>query len=160
MNKSKESVSVYIEPSMLNNSDIPGLVLSLLNSEKTKLNSSERGYVTEILSVVIDGNETQIDGRIRLYTTIEFMTVLPTIGEILHPKVGMLLQTGIFCMMHNNISFLVPPVSTLGYKLKGDVYYNNETNNTISVGDIIPVEIVDTRYEDKTFNCVAKLVEV
>tara|TARA_B100001769_G_C21822355_1_gene446963 strand:+ start:233 stop:700 length:468 start_codon:yes stop_codon:yes gene_type:complete len=130
-------------------------LLEQLNNHKEKLHSNDNGYIINFKKIISYTNRiSHITGNI-IFTTKSIASVVkPSKGTKLNVIVTMLINHGILCQ-YKNIKVWIPSDKMNGYNFSYGVYKKGQ--NVIQKDDEIQVHILETRYEDHKFSCIALL---
>jgi len=145
---------IVIKPTDLNK-NISDFLLIKLNENKEKIHSKENGYIINFKKIISYTNKiSHITGNI-LFNVKTLATVIkPKKDKIMNATVKMLINHGILCQ-YKNIKIWIPSDKMDGYKFYYGVYKKNK--DKIQKEDEIQVKIIETRYEDHKFSCIALL---
>lgn len=145
---------IIIQPGDLDK-NIKEFLLEQLNINKEKLHSNENGYIINFKKIISYTNKiSHITGNIIFTTKAVASVVKPSKGTILNANVTMLINHGILCQ-YKNIKIWIPSDKMNGYKFAHGIY--NKGKDVIKKDDEIQVNILETRYEDHKFSCIALL---
>ena len=145
---------IVIHPKDLDK-NIHDFLLEKLNSNKENIHSRKNGYIINFKDIVSFTNKiSHISGNI-IYTVKSIASVIkPEKNKIMIAKVNMLINHGILCQ-YKNIKIWIPSDKMNGYKFSHGVY--KKKKEIIKKDDEIQVKILETRYEDHKFSCIALL---
>ena len=119
------------------------------------------GYILEIKKVISLGeNKISSANSLAVFNvTYEADTLKPVVGSILKGIVCLVLQNGdgIMVDVYNKMQILIPSSNMKPFVYTKDRFeLSNE--KFISVGSNIDLEIVASKYEDKKYSCIGKII--
>lgn len=146
----------------LKQTNIRNILQEKLNEMYLQKFSKQYGYILEIINFKFhkDTILSRINQDIFIKCTVELLTVTPKIGEIFYGIVKIVYPQGIFIKLLNIFDTLIPCeyLIKLGYSFYNGEFIND--TNKISKGKYINVKIIDMKYDNKTFNCIAELCDI
>lgn len=115
----------------------------------------EYGYVIEIIKILsYESMLSRNNGNNIVTVQIKAYTFLPTVGLDIDCIVNMIFPQCIFATFIN-IKIVIPVSELENFTYENQQFKNADT--VIQIGDSIKVEIVNTRFKQKNFSCIAKL---
>ena len=159
------NTQVRLVSSDLNHPKIQNTLQSKLNDMYLHKFIKQYGYILEIVSFTYDRNIflSRINQDIFVNCVVELLTIIPKIGEIYYGIVKIVYPQGIFVKLLNIFDNLIPSeyLHNLGYVFNNGRFMNSCSDSIVTPIDkdtYINMEIIDMKYDNKTFNCIAKLV--
>jgi len=154
MEKRILTIDISMSPTRMSE-DRDTFLLTTLKENKNKLHSMEDGYIISVLKII---NHTNIISPItcNIIFTTKFLvnSIVLKKGVKLLSSVKMILSTGLLCQFQD-IKIWIPCGKTGGYKFAYGMYIKN--NDEINVDDEVQVQLIEIRYEKKSFSCIAIL---
>ena len=153
MEERKINLRLVIKPENFGK-DIEKLIKeNSMNKDCTK----EYGYIIKINKIINWNNMlSRNNGANIINALVQAQTFLPKIGLLMDSIVNMIFPQCIFAE-YLNIKIVIPANSN---ELKDYVYENQifkNDKNIIQIGDIIKIEILNIRYNNKKLSCIGKL---
>ncbi len=146
----------------LKQTKIRNILQEKLNEMYLQKFTKQYGYILEIVSFKFNRDTilSRINQDIFIKCKVELLTIIPKIGEIYYGIVKIVYPQGIFIKLLNIFDTLIPfeYLSKMGYS-----FYNGEfVNGTDKIGKekYLNVKIIDMKYDNKTFNCIAELCDI
>lgn len=138
--------SICIEPSKLGE-NIDKMLLE--NLKTTVLNSCDKnnGYIVDVISI-IDYDNIISNATSQIIFTIIYLAecIKPCIGDIVKAKVMNVTSDGIFCIVYDRCKTIIPANRL-----------NPDFTKKFKIGEEIDAEIVNIRYDNKNFSCIATI---
>ncbi len=157
------NTNIRITSNDLKQSKIKTIVQKKLNDIYLYKFTKQYGYILEILD--FKSNKDTILSRINqdifIKCNVEMLVVLPVINDIYYAIVQQIYPQGVFIKLLNIFDTLIPfeYLSKLNYSfINGE--FVNINGSRIYKQAFINVRVVDMKYDNKTFNCIAELCEV
>ena len=119
----------------------------------------DNGYIINVNKLLKIGDNTIgcANSLVIFNITYEAEVLKPEKGQILHGKVCMVFQHGIFVDVYGKMKVLVPATSMDQYEYQQPENIFTWGKKKIENGVDISVDIVDTKYEKKQFSCIGRL---
>jgi DNA-directed RNA polymerase subunit E'/Rpb7 len=124
------------------------------------------GYIIEILHFTYDREYilSRVNQYVYVKCQLEVLSITPKVGQYYYGIVKTVYPRGMFVSMINIFDTLIPLdlLEKSGYVYVPSLatFENAETRRRIIVGEIVNVELTNVHYDSKTFNCIAKLVDL
>ena len=145
---------VIMKPSEIT-SDLDKFLMETIRTNRQYLNSAEHGCIAKVNKIIDHTNiVSSVTSNIVYTVKIEVERLLPIQGLKLLVEIKMLLSTGILCQLYD-IKFWIPATKTGGYKYIHNKYVKKDSE--LQQGDEVQIQILEIRYEKKTFSCIALL---
>ncbi len=145
---------VIMKPSEIT-TDLNEFLIETIRANRQYLNSEEHGCIAKINKIIDHKNiVSPVTANIVYTVEIEVERLLPKKGLKLLVEIKMLLSTGILCQLYD-IKFWIPVNKAGGYKYMNNRYIKGDAE--LHEGDNIQIQILEIRYEKKTFSCIALL---
>lgn len=149
--------TVFVRPEDLGK-DIFMCIRKHLEATKSRYNTKDKGSVVKLHEVIGYRNRVHAStGSMRVDVQFSATTFLPRKGMRVRAKIDRQISCGIVCVF-SGVHMWVHGVDMDPYKWdesSGCFAYNGEL---ISQSTSIEVEVATIRYENKTFSCIAKIV--
>ena len=118
--------------------------------------TKEDGYLIKIKKIkkIKDNIILKNSGNLLCRVRYDAVVFKPYKNLEMNCKVTMIFRHGIFGE-YNKMPVLIPYTKLSQYEYDNEKFKNKD--NTIQIGDIIPIIITDIRYSKKQFNCIASL---
>lgn len=158
------NTQVRLVSSDLNQPKIQNTLQSKLNDMYLHKFIKQYGYILEIINFTYDKNIclSRINQDMFVNCVVELLTITPKFGEIYYGIVKIVYPQGIFVKLLNIFDTLIPSeyLHNLGYIFNNGRFINSSDSTVapIDKDTYINMEIIDMKYDNKTFNCIAKLV--
>jgi DNA-directed RNA polymerase subunit E'/Rpb7 len=121
------------------------------------------GYICEIFQSNIHVLSHSIieEGIMRVLVNFQAMTLLPFSGCQLMATIEMVTSFGIFLKYHDYLRLMSPlrylePHYIFRKHFSSNVFIHSNGQHTFQIHDVIPVEIVECRFEQEHFSCIVK----
>ena len=150
--------SIYILPEEIVN-NIHDLIDSKIKEKYEKTCNKDYGYILKIENV--GQNYTNIintigNGEILFNVYFICLVLKPNKGMTLTGKIYMIFRHGIFANI-DKIKILIPESKLNKWTFEKDQFIKED--KILKIGDVININISDTRYEKKNFSCIGSLYE-
>lgn len=126
--------------------------------------TKQYGYILEILDFGYSSDNilSRINQDIFIKCSVKVVSIIPEIDNIYYGIVKFIYPQGIFIKLLNIFDTLIPfeYLNKLGYTFNNGTFVNNEKEKCITKESIVNVSVVDIKFDNKTFNCIAKLHEL
>lgn len=123
--------------------------------------TKQYGYVLEILDFDYSSDNilSRINQDIFVKCNVKVVSIIPEIDKIYYGTVKFIYPQGVFIKLLNIFDTLIPfdYLNKSGYIFDNGTFVNKDTKHIISKESIVNVNVVDIKYDNKTFNCIAKL---
>lgn len=123
--------------------------------------TKQYGYVLEILDFDYSSDNilSRINQDIFVKCNVKVVSIIPEIDKIYYGIVKFIYPQGVFIKLLNIFDTLIPfdYLNKSGYIFDNGTFVNKDTKHIISKESIVNVNVVDIKYDNKTFNCIAKL---
>lgn len=144
----------------LSQSNVKPLIKNLIEEIYLKKFIKQYGYVIEIRDFSFNENFvlSRINQDIFVKCKVELLCITPKIDSIYYATILCIYPAGVFVKVLNIFYTLIPIeyITRDGYNfLNGEFIHNTRTS--LKKGDIVNVKLVDMKYDNKTFNCIAQL---
>jgi len=123
--------------------------------------TKQYGYVLEILDFDYSSDNilSRINQDVFVKCNVKVVSIIPEIDKIYYGIVKFIYPQGIFIKLLNIFDTLIPfdYLNKSGYIFDNGTFINKESKHIISKESIVNVSVIDIKYDNKTFNCIAKL---
>ena len=126
----------------------------------------EIGYICEIIipSVQILSQSIIEEGMTRFLFKFQVKALLPFSGCRLEATIDMVTSYGLFLVYHQYLRIMIPlhllePQYTFRKLFSSNVFFHSAGKQCFQVHDKINIEIVECRFEEDHFYCIANYVE-
>ena len=123
--------------------------------------TKQYGYVLEILDFDYSSDNilSRINQDVFVKCNVKVISIIPEIDKVYYGIVKFIYPQGIFIKLLNIFDTLIPfeYLNKLGYSFNNGSFVNQETKDIITKESTVNVSVVDIKYDNKTFNCIAKL---
>ena len=127
--------------------------------DMSKICTKEHGYVLTIDKIISYHNNiiSRTSGNCIFNVSYQVTTIRPEVGHQYKAVVSLLYKEGIFANF-NDIKILVPSIELQEWEYKNSYYQHNVSQDPISIGSWIQVELKIVRYENHTYQCIGTIV--
>jgi DNA-directed RNA polymerase subunit E'/Rpb7 len=120
------------------------------------------GYISNVIlpSVRVISQSVIEEGVVRFHVEFDVTTILPYVGSILTGTIQMVTSYGIFVSYNDYLRLMIPihllPSHFVFQKqFSSNVYFDTKTNRPLQLHDSISVQIIEFRFEENHFSCIA-----
>lgn len=123
-----------------------------------------RGYIEEVIEIVdYDNYISNATSQVIFVVLYVASCVKPSIGDQVQARVLNISNDGIFCIIYDKCITLIPMTKLherYSRSITKDGKIENPANKEdfIQVGSVIMVEIINTRYDNKQYSCIALVI--
>jgi len=155
--------SIVIEPTHLGK-EFETVLYNKLSEAMLGSCDREHGYITNIVDIVNYENFiSNATSQVIFSITYIAECIKPTIGDKVDAKVLSITTDGIFCVIHNRCKTLIPMTKlhdrySRNVTRDGTIINKQTSTDVIEVGSVIRVEVVNTRYDNKQYSCIAVVI--
>jgi DNA-directed RNA polymerase subunit E'/Rpb7 len=146
----------------LKQTKIRNILQEKLNEMYLQKFTKQYGYILEIIGFTFNKDTilSRINQDIFIKCKVELLTIIPKIGEIYYGIVKIVYPQGIFIKLLNIFDTLIPYeyIAKLGYSFHNGEFVNGA--DKITKEKYLNVKIIDMKYDNKTFNCIAELCDI
>ena len=144
-------LELLLEPKYLDD-NIRYHIIRLLN-EKYKYMSEKIGYILDVITIKeLIKREVDDKGNVNMTMLCVCDVIKPVLNEIVGCAVDMIHINGLF-VNFNGIKMLVSKNGN--FEVRDKRCYTK--NRVIDIGDMVDVEIINIRYDNKQYSCIGKL---
>ena len=117
--------------------------------------SKEYGYIIDIIKIISHESMISRDSGHNIVTVkFEAQTFLPKVGLDIECVVYMIFPQCIFAE-YLDIKIVIPLSELTEFTYENQMFKKDDI--IIKIGDVLKVEILNTRYKQKNYSCIAKL---
>ena len=117
--------------------------------------SKEYGYIIDIIKIISHESMISRDSAHNVVTVkFKAQTFLPKVGLDVDCVVYMIFPQCIFAE-YLNIKIVIPVSELTEFTYENQMFKKDDV--IIKIGDALKVEILNTRYKQKNYSCIAKL---
>lgn len=157
--------SFVVEPKYLNE-DLQSTIMTKLKEAVIGVCDRSRGYVEEVVEILeYDNYISNATSQVIFVVIYVAECVKPNIGDRVLAKVLNVSSDGIFCLIFDKCRTLIPmtklhPRYNQTMTKEGCIENKDKNNkeDVIKVGKEILVEIINIRFENKQYSCIAVVV--
>lgn len=153
--------SVVLSPEDLHK-DITKVLAEKIKAKYENSVTKDDGYIFKIadqLKIVSNHISSSMTSEIIFHVKFFAHILKPEVGNILDGKVIIVDERGVFVTIEDRMNVIVPATRLDGYVfVKSKNAFSDPQGNVIENGVFVKVEIIATRFEDKKFNCIGKIV--
>ena len=125
--------------------------------------TKEEGYIIDVKKIVTikDNYISNANSEVVFNIIFEVETIKPEKDKVVEGKICMIFPGGIFIIVKDKLRVLIP-VSELkdyNYVISNNLYENKkDEKDKIQINDNIKVQIIGSRYSNKSFSCFGKMI--
>lgn len=155
--------NIRLTPNDLKVDKIETILKSKLDDMYLKKFTKQYGYILEIIDFEYSKEHiiSRINQDIFVKCNVKVVSIIPEIDKLYYGIVKFIYPQGIFIKLLNIFDTLIPfeYLNKLNYKFINGVFINQKTQHQIAKENMVNVVVIDIKYDNKTFNCIAKLYE-
>ena len=150
---------VSIEPIYLD-SDIQNHILNKLKQNMEGTCTLDTGYIIDVKRIIsMNDNTIGCANSLVIFNVIyEAVTIKPCNGSKMTGNVCLVFPHGILVYVRDKMKVLIPTASMENYTFNTDNTSFESDEGVIEIGSKLYIEIVLTKYEQKQFSCIGKLI--
>lgn len=121
--------------------------------------TKEHGSIVDIIDIdwtSLSNIVSRVSGSCIFSVNIHVRCFKPEKGTVVPVQVNKIFPEGVFTVF-KGIPMFIPTSEMVGWKYTSDTFYNHETNETIRVGKDMDIEITLVRFNNKVYECIAKI---